>query len=196
LKKTKKTIWNIIGAPGSGKGRVLKHLEENVRDWIKLGTGDRCREEIENDTPRGKEIASYNHSGFLVPDEIMVPLSFEALEAIRDDDHQIIFTDAVTRTTMQYHSLATVAADWDYDLRTIFLADSIEVCYARLLEADRNRVDDTHEVIETRMREYTQKTLPAICFAQRYEKGLFVKIESKSLEDKLEQVLRVIENRL
>jgi len=188
----RKIIYSLIGAPGCGKGKTLEHLMANVPNYVKLGTGDRFREEISKGTEIGQTIANYNHAGFLVPDEITIPLTFESLETIRQDPHKIILGDAISRTLMQYKTLARVAADWDYDLRTIYLTDPVDVCQARLVLADRNRSDDHPEVIENRMREYVEKTLPSIDFARRLEKGLFSEINSISLEDKLNQVLQVV----
>lgn len=188
----RKRIYSLIGAPGCGKGKTLEHLMANVPDYVKLGTGDRFREEISKSTEIGQTIAHYNHAGFLVPDEITIPLTFESLEDIRQDPHKIILGDAISRTLMQYKMLARVAADWDYDLRTIYLADPIEICQARLIAGGRDRLDDNPEVIDNRMREYVEKTLPSIDFARRLERGLFSEINSTSLEDKLDQVLRVV----
>jgi len=159
------TIWNLIGAPGCGKGSVSEHLMGKVPGIVKLGTGDRCREEIEKDSEIGKIIASYNHSGFLVPDEIIIPITCECLADLRNTSHSAILTDAVTRTLMQYKILAAIAADWGYKLRTIYLSDPVDACFLRLCNASRNRLDDKAEVIGNRMREYEEKTLPAIDFA-------------------------------
>lgn len=188
----KEIIWNLIGAPGCGKGATSDHLMANVPNIAKLGTGDRCRAEIEKNTEAGQTIASYNHSGFLVPDEIIIPITCECLAAMKEVPHSVIMTDAVTRTLMQYKVLAKIAADWGYQLRTIYLADPIEDCYARLCAAARNRSDDKPEVIDNRMREYREKTLPTIDFARRFEKEQFVEIVTNSLEEKLGRVLQVV----
>ena len=75
--------WSCCSAPrASGKGTQGVRLARES-DWDHLSTGDLLRTALERGTALGKEARSYMEAGELVPDEVIVGLVGETLNAGR-----------------------------------------------------------------------------------------------------------------
>jgi len=61
----------IFGPPGSGKGTQSARIVKKY-DLTHLSTGDMLREEMEKNTPLGKQVSEYIDKGLLVPDDIVL----------------------------------------------------------------------------------------------------------------------------
>lgn len=72
----------LLGPPGVGKGTQGVRLARES-DWDHLSTGDLLRTALERGTALGKEARSYMEAGELVPDEVIVGLVGETLNAGR-----------------------------------------------------------------------------------------------------------------
>ena len=70
----------ILGAPGVGKGTYAEVLSSKY-NIPKISVGDLFRRAIKDETELGKRIKGYVSSGDLVPDEIVIELVKNRLEA-------------------------------------------------------------------------------------------------------------------
>ncbi len=95
----------LLGPPGSGKGTQSVFLHEKLR-VPSISTGNILREAVRDQTDLGKVAASFMNSGQLVPDDLVVSLVEERLEA-PDCKHGFIL-DGFPRTVQQAESLAVL----------------------------------------------------------------------------------------
>lgn len=99
---------NIIlcGAPGSGKGTQSDIIVEKY-GLQHLSTGDVLRQEIKSGSELGKEIEDIISKGNLVPDNKMIHLIENYLDALPTDCKGIIF-DGFPRTVEQAEALESL----------------------------------------------------------------------------------------
>eukprot|EP00730_Choanoeca_flexa_P019033 TRINITY_DN9282_c0_g1_i1.p1 TRINITY_DN9282_c0_g1~~TRINITY_DN9282_c0_g1_i1.p1 ORF type:complete len:239 (+),score=38.89 TRINITY_DN9282_c0_g1_i1:134-850(+) len=91
----------LCGPPGGGKGTVAKRLHNDYGLDI-LGTGDMIRQHIRDGTTLGKKVEAIVSGGGLIPDEDVMALVLETLQA-RTDSHYVL--DGVPRTLGQAEQL-------------------------------------------------------------------------------------------
>ncbi len=60
----------IFGPPGSGKGTQSANIVRKY-NLLHLSTGELLRQEMEKDTPLGREVSKFIDQGLLVPDDIV-----------------------------------------------------------------------------------------------------------------------------
>ena len=70
----------LLGAPGSGKGTQAKKLTESF-SIPQISTGDILREAVRNDTGMGRQAKVFMDQGGLVPDEVVIGIVKERLQA-------------------------------------------------------------------------------------------------------------------
>ena len=73
-------IWIFLGAPGAGKGTQAELLAETM-GIAHVSTGDLLRSAVKEGTELGVRARSYMEAGELVPDELILGMVREALEA-------------------------------------------------------------------------------------------------------------------
>ncbi|TVR38767.1 MAG: adenylate kinase [Bacteroidia bacterium] len=160
----------IFGPPGSGKGTQSTKIVEKY-NLIHLSTGDLLREEMENETPLGKEVRQYIDKGLLVPDEIVLKELY-----MRTSEHMdspgFIF-DGFPRTIVQAESLDEMLRK---EGMSISLVISVEVeeeeLHKRLMGRgeDSGRSDDSDDIIIRRLEVYKEQTLPLIAYYKKQGK--------------------------
>ncbi|MDR0675395.1 MAG: nucleoside monophosphate kinase [Mycoplasmataceae bacterium] len=97
----------LLGAPGSGKGTLAKHLVTKY-GFRHLSTGDMFRKVIAENTPLGKQLKDIVANGALVDDNITNAVMKEQL--LNLVDHNINFIlDGYPRTTTQAEFLDKIA---------------------------------------------------------------------------------------
>jgi adenylate kinase len=96
----------ILGAPGSGKGTQAARIAaaEGLRH---LSTGDMLRDAVARKTELGARAESFMKRGLLVPDDIVLGLIDEALDATGDDGWIL---DGFPRTLAQAEALRAMLA--------------------------------------------------------------------------------------
>jgi len=70
----------IMGPPGAGKGTIAEMLKENL-GVVHLSSGDILRDAIKENNPLGMKAKAFMEKGVLVPDEIIIELMKEKLNA-------------------------------------------------------------------------------------------------------------------
>lgn len=70
----------FIGPPGAGKGTQARVLAERLR-VPHIASGDLLREAVQRGTPLGRQAQAFMQAGGLVPDDVVVAVIQERLEA-------------------------------------------------------------------------------------------------------------------
>jgi adenylate kinase len=92
----------LLGPPGAGKGTQAKLLEDS-RSLVKLSTGDMLRAAVAAGTELGRTAGDIMERGELVPDELVIKLIAERIDA--DGSVQGFILDGFPRTIAQAEAL-------------------------------------------------------------------------------------------
>src|SRR6185369_8761788 len=92
----------LLAPPGAGKGTQAERLKEDF-GLPYIGTGDLLRNHKAEETPLGLEAASYMEAGKLVPDELVIRMILEEIEAHGADGFLL---DGYPRNVEQAEALA------------------------------------------------------------------------------------------
>ncbi|SDI23280.1 adenylate kinase [Mucilaginibacter sp. P25] len=161
----------LFGPPGAGKGTQSKKLIEKY-DLIHLSTGDLLRGEISQGTALGLEAKKLMDDGKLVPDEVVIGMISNKLDANKKAKGFIF--DGFPRTVAQAEALDQLLESKQSAISgMIALEVGDEELERRLLERGKEsgRPDDANpEVIRKRIKEYNDKTAPVAGFYQQQDK--------------------------
>lgn len=151
----------LFGPPGAGKGTQSSRLIDKYH-LVHLSTGDILRNEIAHGTPLGLEAKKLMDQGILVPDEVVIGMIKNKLEA-NPQARGFIF-DGFPRTQAQAAALDNLLAEKGTSITAMLaLIVNNEELIKRLLNRgkDSGRPDDANpEVIGKRIEEYNNKTAP------------------------------------
>jgi adenylate kinase len=151
----------LFGPPGSGKGTQSAKLVEKY-GVIQLSTGDLLRAEIKDATELGLKAKSLMDAGQLVPDEVVIGMIRNKLDA-NPNANGFIF-DGFPRTVAQAEALDRLLEERGERInKMVGLEVHHDELKARLLERGKSsgRPDDSNpEVIEKRIQVYNNETLP------------------------------------
>jgi len=200
----------LLGAPGSGKGTAAERLREETA-YLHVSTGDMLRAAVKEGGELGQQADSYMKKGELVPDEIIIRLVEERMDA-GDKDDQYMF-DGFPRTVAQAELLEAALEKRGGNMRKVFFLDSPrEVLVSRLAgrricrKCGRNyhvvnippaqegvcdlcggelyqRPDDCEDTVLNRLDVYNRQTESLI--ARYEEQGALVRVDSDSSVDEL-----------
>jgi adenylate kinase len=95
----------LLGPPGAGKGTQAKLLQE-MFEACQISTGDILRKAVAEQSPLGKEAASYINSGALVPDKVILNLVAERIK--EKDCEKGFLLDGFPRTIAQADGLQQI----------------------------------------------------------------------------------------
>jgi adenylate kinase len=160
----------IFGPPGSGKGTQSARIVEKYH-LVHLSTGDLLREEMQKDTPLGREVKSYIDKGLLVPDEIVMKELYHV--ATRHEDAPGLIFDGFPRTIFQAEMLDRMLAKRNVPIDLVISVEvEEEELFRRMMgrAQDSGRSDDTEDVIRRRIEVYKNQTLPLIHYYRRQGK--------------------------
>ncbi len=151
----------LFGPPGAGKGTQSEKLI-NKFQLVHLSTGDILRAEIANGTTLGLEAKKLMDQGVLVPDEVVIGMISNKLDANKDAKGFIF--DGFPRTVAQAEALDVLLSSKNTGItKMIALEVEHDELKKRLLlrGKDSGRPDDANpEIIEKRIQEYLNKTAP------------------------------------
>lgn len=167
------TNFLIFGPPGSGKGTQSVKLAEEFR-LIHLSTGDMLREEVAAATEMGKRVEGLMKRGELVPDEVVIQMIAERIDA-NPSAGGFIF-DGFPRTVEQAAALDEVLEEKNTSISKMLMleVEHDELVKRLLLRAETSgRPDDKKvDVIENRIKVYREKTEPVIDYYRKDNKYL------------------------
>ena len=198
----------LLGPPGAGKGTQAVKIAEKYQ-IPHISTGDIFRKNVKEGTPLGKKAKEYMDKGELVPDELVVELVADRLDAA--DCKNGFLLDGFPRTVFQaekldqYLEAKGIALDKVIDISAdeeVLLARMIGRRVCRACGAPYHiknmppkkegicdicggevyqRADDTEETVRNRFKVYQKQTMPLIAY---YEKlGNIIHIQSAGSPD-------------
>ena len=192
----------LLGPPGSGKGTQGERLQQDFR-LPYYATGDIIRAAIRDGTELGRKAKEYSDRGDLAPDELVIEIIVERLNAPEAADGFIL--DGFPRTTRQAEALDEELDRLGRELTVALLIDVSDDEVVRRLGGRRTcvkeghvfhvefdppknpdvcdidgsrlvvRDDDEPEVIRNRLDQYHAKTEPVVSYYE--DKGLLRRID-------------------
>ncbi len=154
----------LLGPPGSGKGTQAAILVKKM-GVPHISTGDLLRAAVRDGTELGRKAKAFMDEGALVPDELMLGLIAERLEA--DDVAKGFILDGYPRNLSQAKALDEVLEriGQPLDLALAIAVDTEQIVQRLARRAEEEgRSDDTEEVVRNRLEVYAEKTAPVSGF--------------------------------
>lgn len=175
----------IFGAPGSGKGTQSDNLIKTY-GLFHISTGDVLRDNIKRGTELGATAKAYMDKGQLIPDDLMISILADVLDANREAAAPGVIFDGFPRTIAQAEALDTMLAERGTAISTVV---GLEVPEEELIERIllrgklTGRSDDNMETVKSRLDVYHNQTAPL----QEYykAKGLYQAINGLGKIDKI-----------
>jgi len=210
-------ILILLGPPGVGKGTVGGVLSKKWNVPI-ISSGDILRKNVKRETSYGKNAKEYMHKGELVPDNIVVKIIKERIDA--EDCKEGFIMDGFPRNIYQAKVFEEIIKNKNI-CRVVYLKTSDGFLIKRL--ADRRicekcaaiyhlvnlppqsegtcdkcsgkliqRKDDTIEVIQKRLKVYHELTSPLLDYYIR--KGILEEISGENnLEETIQKIIQALE---
>lgn len=148
----------MLGGTGSGKGTQAARLCDRF-NISSISTGNILREAIAAGTDLGKQVQPYVNKGELVPDELMIQLIKQRLLA--SDVNQGWILEGYPRTSFQAEELDFLLEELQQKINwAIYLQVSESTMKERSLQ--RGLPDDRAEVIERRIHNFRETTIPIL----------------------------------
>ncbi len=161
----------MLGPPGSGKG-TQAGLLSSVLGVPAISTGAMLRQAMDTGSELGLKVAEIVQSGGLVDDETMAEVVRDRLS--QEDAEAGFLLDGYPRTMEQVRALDGILEELDVTVDTVVFVDVPEEELVRRA-LDRQRADDTEDVIQHRLAVYREKTQPLV---EHYrEQGLLESID-------------------
>lgn len=154
----------FLGPPGAGKGTQARRLVEFLQ-VPHISTGEMLRQAVRDQTEVGRQVEKDLKAGRLVPDALIVEVT--QLRLSEPDCEHGFLLDGFPRTIFQAEALQQLLASQGTELSgTLELRVPQDELFRRLMARAQKegRIDDTPEVIQGRLNEYTQRTQPLVEF--------------------------------
>ncbi|MGH6865283.1 MAG: adenylate kinase [Methyloceanibacter sp.] len=180
----------LLGPPGAGKGTQAKLLQDRHK-LTQLSTGDMLRAAVAGGTPLGRQAGAIMERGELVPDELVIKLIAERIDAASPSQGFIL--DGFPRTIGQAEALDRLFEARDKKVNRVIVLDADDnalveriagrfacvSCGAGYHDVSKQpkvpgvcdscggtefvrRRDDTEEVVRARLKAYHSQTKPLI----------------------------------
>lgn len=147
----------LIGPPGVGKGTQAARLREEF-ELTHIATGELLRDHRAEDTALGREASGYMSTGRLVPDELVIAMVRERIEA-----SPRFLLDGFPRTLEQARALAEVLQRTGRELSAAVFVDAPDaIVVERIAGRADSRDDDDVETARRRLRLFHHSTAPVI----------------------------------
>ncbi len=194
----------LLGAPGAGKGTLAEGIRAAV-PYVHVSTGDMLREAVKAGKPVGLEAKAYMEAGELVPDEVIIRIVTERLEAGPADGRYMF--DGFPRTDRQARMLDEVLSSHGGAVTKVFLLEVDRDVLVDRLSGRRicrqcgavyhvrnirpkvegvcdvcggtdlyQRPDDTEETVLNRLEVFNRQTAPLIDYYEK--KGCLVRVDA------------------
>jgi adenylate kinase len=207
----------LLGPPGSGKGTQGERLQEDFR-LPYYATGDILRAAVQEGTELGRTAKEYMDRGDLVPDEVIIGVIGERVEAPEAADGFIL--DGFPRTVGQAEALGGEMDKLGRSITAAVLIDVSDDEVVRRLGGRRTcaknghifhvefdppknegvcdvcgsrlvvRDDDKPEVIRHRLGTYHDKTEPLVSYYE--ERGLLKRVDGSLAPDEVGDRIRAL----
>ena len=182
----------IFGAPGSGKG-TQSELIISKYGLYHISTGDILRQEIKKQTELGAIAEGYIKQGQLIPDDLIIKMLAEVLDANPEAKGYIF--DGFPRTIAQGEALNEMLRERNTSIVAvlILIVDENELINRLIKRGEESgRADDNLEVIQNRLDVYRKQTEPLKEYYKK--KGKLFQIKGNNvIEDVFEQITDVLD---
>ncbi|MFH1670472.1 MAG: nucleoside monophosphate kinase [Patescibacteria group bacterium] len=173
----------FFGIQGSGKGTQAKKFAAEFGFDI-FEAGGELRKIKKSGTPLGDEVASYIDEGKLVPFEIIMRVTKEAVLE-RTADQKILF-DGIPRDSDQMNAFNEIMEEVGRDFLCVEIKLDKEEAVQRILgrAEEEGRADDADKsIILRRMDTFIEKTMPVI---EAYKsQGKLIEVDGDGTIDKI-----------
>src|SRR5262245_26736661 len=162
----------LLGPPGAGKGTQAQRLVAK-HGLVQLSTGDMLRAAVNAGTSVGLRAKDMMARGELVPDDVVVAIVSDRIEA--PDAKTGFILDGFPRTVPQAYALDRILKQKGSKLDAVIelkvnegiLLERIEKRIAETTaRGEPLRADDDPEVLKRRLGEYRERTAPLIDYYQ------------------------------
>jgi adenylate kinase len=207
----------LLGPPGAGKGTQAERLVEDF-GLPYIATGNMLRQAVRDKTELGAKAEEYMNRGDLVPDELIIAMIKERLEA--PDAQNGFILDGFPRTEKQAQALDAELEPLGRSVSAALLVDVPEEEVVRRLSGRRVcvkgqhnfhvefdppkhpdrcdvdgsrlvvREDDKPEVVQQRLRQYREKTSPLIGYYER--RSALRRVDGSRSPDEVHDQIRAI----
>lgn len=181
----------LFGMPGAGKGTQANLLLEhngNQHNYSHLSTGDIFRWLTSNTNAIGNHITNHLQAWNLVDDDVTIHI-FKAYFFAVVNDKQRMLIDWYPRTLRQMYALVNMMHYHQRDLLGIQFKLSDEQAIERMMA--RARPGETQSIMETRLKEYHDKTFPLLdAFSQHFD--LITIDASGSIDEIHAEVMKIV----
>ena len=156
----------LLGPPGAGKGTQAARLVQKF-NIPQLSTGDMLRAAVAAGTPIGRQAKAIMESGALVPDDVVIGIIDQRIDAA--DCANGFILDGFPRTVPQAEALRALLARKGQELNAVVelmvdesvLVDRMRQRVAEAIAAGAEvRADDNPESFKARLETYRRQTAP------------------------------------
>ena len=203
--ESRKSIYFVLGGPGSGKGTFCTNMVNRYPErFVHLSAGDLLRQfNREHDPLNSTDIQKERFAlidrcikeGLIVPAEITIEL---LLEEVSRSKTNLFLIDGFPRNKDNYEGWCALSTKYkDIDVSgVLFLNCGEETMLKRINkragESDEKRVDDNTEAFKKRINTFLNETVPII---KMYEKQGYV-VEINSEVDQKSMYLQLVESKI
>jgi adenylate kinase len=180
----------LLGPPGAGKGTQAERIVAHY-NIMPLSTGDLLRVAVAAGSPLGLKVKDIMARGELVPDDLVVALIAERIDAPKAKNGFIL--DGFPRTVKQAEALDRLLSERRLKLDAVIelkvdeniLIERIEKRIAQTkAKGQAVRADDDPAVLKQRVANYRKQTAPLSDYYRR--KGSLVVVDGIKAVDKVE----------
>lgn len=179
----------LLGPPGAGKGTQSQRLVDR-HGIVQLSTGDMLRAAIKAGTPIGRKAQDIMARGELVPDDMVVSIIAERMDA--PDATEGFVLDGFPRTVKQAEALDQMLARRGLKLDGVVELKVDEGILLKRIEkrlqdmkarGEQARADDNPESFKIRLGAYREQTAPLIDYYR--EKGQLKSVDGMAGVDEV-----------
>lgn len=174
----------LLGPPGAGKGTQAKRLEDD-HGFVQLSTGDMLRAAVAEGTEVGLIAKDIMARGDLVPDEVVVGIISDRIEA--PDCAKGFILDGFPRNVAQAEALDKVLGEKGIALDAVVELEVDDEILAgriatRAAETEGGpRADDNIDALRQRLVVYHEQTAPLIAYYR--ERGVLRSVDGMAEMD-------------
>jgi len=185
----------LFGPPGAGKG-TQAHKLVSERGMVQLSTGDMLRAAISAGTELGLKAKSIMDAGQLVPDDVMIGMIDERMDA--DTVAKGVILDGFPRTVEQAEALSDMFVSRGLDLAHVIEIQVDEnALFARIenraAETGGDRSDDNADVLKARLAVYHENTAPVLPYYA--DKGILKQVDGmQSIDAVSDQINGILDS--